>query len=108
MTSVELYEDERFRDARLPDERFFAAPFLEELGLRGTLAPFSRASDNPIAIACLRLFTVPPLPPLPLLSVPFFLRRIALATVLFAAFPYLRPLDFFAAFFVATIPPGCV
>ena len=27
------------------------------------LVPFLRASDNPIAIACLRLFIVPPLPP---------------------------------------------
>ena len=26
----------------------------------GTFAPFSRASDNPIAIACLRLVTRPP------------------------------------------------
>jgi hypothetical protein len=33
-----------------PDEDFF----------RGTLAPFFRASDKPIAIACLRLFTLPP------------------------------------------------
>lgn len=53
----------------------------------GTLAPFSLASDNPIAIACLRLFTVAPL--LPLFKVPFFLRRIALSTVLFAFFEYL-------------------
>ncbi len=59
--------------------------------LRGTFAPFLRASDRPIAIACLRLFTVPPFPPRPDLRVPFFLRRIALATVLPAAFPYLRP-----------------
>jgi hypothetical protein len=29
----------------------------------GTLAPFFRASESPIAIACLRLFTLPPLPP---------------------------------------------
>src|SRR5690349_20077336 len=47
----------------------------------GTLAPFLRASESPIAMACLRLFTFPPLPPLPERSVPFFLRRIALATV---------------------------
>jgi hypothetical protein len=32
--------------------------------------PFLRASESPMAIACLRLLTVPPLPPLPL-SVPF-------------------------------------
>src|SRR5262245_11579072 len=44
-----------------------------------------------MAIACLRLFTVPPLPPGPDLSVPRFLRRIALATVLLAALPYFLP-----------------
>jgi hypothetical protein len=48
-----------------------------------------------MAIACLRLFTLPPFPPpLPDLSVPRFLRRRALATVLPAALPYRRPLDF--------------
>ena len=55
-----------------------------ELDLRGTLAPFLRASESPIAIACLRLFTFPPLPLLPERSVPLFLRRIALATALLA------------------------
>src|SRR5438874_10851618 len=48
-----------------------------------------------MAMACLRLFTVPPFPPLPDLSVPLFLRRIALATVLPAALPYLLLPDFF-------------
>jgi len=47
-----------------------------------------------MAIACLRLFTVPPFPPGPDFSVPFSSRRIALATLLPAAFPYLRPPDF--------------
>ncbi|HEY2461312.1 MAG TPA: hypothetical protein VGI16_10900 [Candidatus Acidoferrum sp.] len=56
--------------------------------LRGTFAPFLRASDNPIAIACFRLFTVPPFPCLPDFSVPCFFRRIALPTDLLAAFPY--------------------
>jgi hypothetical protein len=52
-----------------------------------------RASDRPIAIACFRLFTVFPL--LPDLSVPFFLRRIALSTRFEAALPYFRrPEDF--------------
>jgi hypothetical protein len=37
---------------------------------RGTLAPFRLASDNPMAIACLRFFTRFLL--LPLVSVPFF------------------------------------
>src|SRR5579862_6295884 len=60
----------------------------------GTLAPFFRASESPIAMACLRLFTTPPLPPLPERSVPFFSRRTALSTDLPAALPYLRLLDF--------------
>src|SRR5689334_7092883 len=53
---------------------FFAvALFLEVFFFgAGTLAPFSRASDKPIAIACLRLVTFFPL--LPLRNVPFFLR----------------------------------
>ena len=46
-------------------------------------------------MACLRLFTVLPLPDF---SVPFLRRRIALATRLDAAFPYFRaPEDFLAA-----------
>src|SRR5437868_2718976 len=58
----------------------------------GTLAPFLRASDRPIAMACFRLFTRPPFPPFPDLSVPRFLRRMALSTVFPAALPYfLRP-----------------
>ena len=54
-----------------------------------TFAPFLRASDNPIAIACFLLLTTPPFPPLPDRNVPRFLRRIALLTVLLAARPYL-------------------
>jgi hypothetical protein len=51
-----------------------------------------------MAIACLRLVTFPPLPPLPDLSVPFLRRRIALSTRFEAALPYLlRPEDFLAA-----------
>lgn len=53
----------------------------------GTLAPFARASDNPMAIACFRLVTRPPCPDFPLFSVPFFLRCIALSTDLEAASP---------------------
>src|SRR5262249_57728186 len=57
---------------------------------RGRLAPFCGASDSPIAIACLRFFTLPPCPYFPLRSVPCFLRRIALSTLLVAAEPYFR------------------
>jgi hypothetical protein len=83
--------DLRLLDLRLLDllEDFrvdFFAP-----RLRGTFAPFDRASDSPIAIACLRLFTFRPLP---LLRVPFLRRRIALPTRFDADFPYLRVLFF--------------
>src|SRR5262249_43556319 len=61
--------------------------FLEEaFFFFGTLAPLSRASDNPIAIACLRLLTVLPLRPL--FSVPFFFRLMALSTLLDAFLEY--------------------
>jgi hypothetical protein len=53
----------------------------------GTLFPALRASDSPIAMACLRLFTV--LPDLPLLSVPLLRFLIALFTFFAAALPYL-------------------
>jgi hypothetical protein len=62
----------------------------------GTLAPFFRASDNPIATACFLLFTRPPLPALPDRKVPFFLRCIALFTDLRAAL-----LDFAIGFHLA-------
>jgi hypothetical protein len=76
----------------------YAAFDLEELDFfEGTFCPFLRASESPMAIACLRLFTFPPFPPLPERSVPLFLRRIALATVLLAPLLYRRLLDFFFA-----------
>jgi hypothetical protein len=55
-----------------------------------------------MAMACFRLFTRPPRPPFPLLSVPRFRRRIALSTLLLAPLLYflrldLREDDFFAA-----------
>ena len=53
----------------------------------GTLAPFFLASESPIAMACFRLVTLPPFPPLPERSVPFFLRRMALSTRFEAAVP---------------------
>jgi uncharacterized protein YjbI with pentapeptide repeats len=51
--------DFRPLDARLLDERLLDARFV--LRLRdGTLSPSLRASESPIAIACLRLVTLPP------------------------------------------------
>jgi hypothetical protein len=67
--------------------------FLVQMGhydlFRGTLAPLLRASESPIAIACLRLLTLPPLPPLPERSFPCFARLTARSTLLLAALPYL-------------------
>jgi hypothetical protein len=68
----------------------------------GTLAPFFRASDRPMATACFRLFTFPPRPPFPRRRVPALRRRMALATDFPAALLVfrrvdLRPDDFFAA-----------
>jgi hypothetical protein len=71
---------------------FFAREYLEsnyEDLLRGTFAPFFRASERPMAMACVLLLTTPPLPPFPDFRVPrFFLCR-AVFTDLLAAFPYL-------------------
>jgi hypothetical protein len=72
----------------LERERFRRPPFF------GTLAPFFRASDNPIAIACSRLFTLPPRPDFPLRRVPFLRRRMALSTLLLAPLLYFRRLVF--------------
>src|SRR5687767_11240325 len=52
----------------------------------GTFAPDRRASDKPIAIACLRLVTFRPLE---LRSVPRFFSRITSATLSCAFFEYL-------------------
>jgi hypothetical protein len=91
------YECARFRP---PLERPWDPPLLDrdrdrmlELRRRGTFAPLLRASLKPMAMACFRLFTRPPLPPGPLLRVPRFRRRIALSTLRLAPAPYLRPLD---------------
>src|SRR5262249_44982132 len=54
--------------------------------LDGTRLPERRASERPIAIACLRLFT---LPPLPLLSVPRLYLRISRSTSFEALRAYL-------------------
>ena len=58
----------------------FFAPFL------GTFAPFFLASDRPMAIACLRLVTVRPLP---LFNLPRFFLCMAFFTVLPADLEYL-------------------
>src|SRR5205085_7355961 len=82
---VLLLLDLRAAVLRLLDLRVFVLAAL--FFLAGTLAPALRASERPIAIACLRLFTV--LPERPLLSVPRFFSCIAFFTLLFAFGPYL-------------------
>src|SRR3954468_15001284 len=69
---------------RRPDDLLFRAA--------GTFAPFFRASESPMAIACLRLFTFPPCPALPRRSVPRLRRPMALLTLLLAPLLYFRPL----------------
>jgi hypothetical protein len=69
----------------------------------GTLAPFSRASLSPIAMACLRLVTFRPDP---LFSVPFFRRCIADFTVLDADFPYFAMSATSIRWCVAGMPPA--
>ncbi|MGN6491561.1 MAG: hypothetical protein ACTHLE_06150 [Agriterribacter sp.] len=69
---------------------FFLAVFLVAVPalffLAGTLAPSLRASESPIAIACLRLVTFLPL--LPLFNCPLFFSCIALSTLSCAFFEY--------------------
>lgn len=61
------------------------AGYLERPRFDGTFAPFFRASESPIAIACLRLVTF--VPDRPDMSVPLFFLRIARSTLLLAAAP---------------------
>src|SRR6185312_3083526 len=70
-----------------------------------------------MAIACSRLVTFPPLPPLPDRKVPRFSRRMALSTLLLAASPYFL-VDFLRKLFLTAmtnllslrgggLPAGC-
>jgi hypothetical protein len=80
-----LRDDARFEvDPPFFDARFFAT--LRLARFFGTLAPSALASDNPMAIACLRLLTF--LPERPLLSVPRFLSCMAFSTFLEAFLEY--------------------
>ncbi|MBN8981735.1 MAG: hypothetical protein J0I29_10755 [Rhizobiales bacterium] len=63
----------------------FAELFLDFFG---TFLPSLRASESPIAMACMRLVTF--LPDLPLLNVPLLRFFIARSTFFDAAFEYLR------------------
>jgi hypothetical protein len=65
---------------------FFELDFFEEDFFDGTLPPSRRASDRPMAMACLRLFTF--FPELPLFNVPRLRSCIAFSTLSDAFFPY--------------------
>src|SRR4029078_8409025 len=89
--SMQKVSSRRFlkRSARMPPRRRYGSRRLYRFRfLRGTFFPFFRASDRPIAIACLRLLTFLPLRPL--LSVPFFRFFIARLTSFDALLEYLR------------------
>jgi hypothetical protein len=80
-----LFQQVAANDLEDPAGRYF---FLEERFLRrGTFAPARRASDRPIAIACLRLVTF--LPERPLRSLPRLRSCIARFTFCCAFLPYL-------------------
>jgi hypothetical protein len=66
----------------------------------GTFFPARRASERPMAMACLGFVTFLPLRPD--LSCPFFIARISVSTLLPAAEEYLRD-DFFAVLFLAPV-----
>src|SRR5262245_45788339 len=68
-----------------PAHRLIVRYFFRDDRRAGTLAPLSRASLKPMAIACLRLVTRRPEP---LLRLPFLRRRIADSTFLDADLPY--------------------
>jgi hypothetical protein len=80
------------RELRFRDE----LRFREELFFRGTFFPFARASERPIAIACLRDFALPRRPR-PALSFQRLYLCIARFTSLAAPRLYFRRLDFFLA-----------
>ena len=69
---------------------FFEAFFFE--AFLGTFLPLTRASDRPIAIACLRLLTLRP--ERPLFKVPALRFFIARLTSVDAFFEYLRAMAF--------------
>jgi hypothetical protein len=88
-----LAEDFRLAEGFRLDDAFFLtagflldeAFFLLDDDFFGTFPPAFLASDNPIAIACLRLLTF--FPELPLLSVPALRSCIAFLTLLCAFLP---------------------
>jgi hypothetical protein len=87
-------DDEDFRPPDERDEEDFRPPDERDDDERfdGTFFPSRRASDRPMAIACLRLVTFLPLRPL--FSFPVLRSCIARSTFLLAPCEYLRAMTF--------------
>ena len=91
---VPFFDDDDFFEVAFFEVAFFDDDFFEEppaffdddFGAAGTLPPSRLASDRPMAMACLRLVTFLPEPPLR--SVPAFLSCIVFSTLSCAFFPY--------------------
>jgi hypothetical protein len=89
----------------VPDLRLLVAAVLRLLSLvrfgLGTFAPLFRASDSPIAIACLRLLTF--FPDRPDFRLPVFRSFIVRATFSCAVRPYFRDPFFLPGLFLTAI-----
>ena len=75
-----------FFEADFFEADFFEADFFAAVFFGGTFVPARRASDRPIAIACFRLLTFLPEPPLR--SVPSLRSCMTFLTFACAFFPY--------------------
>src|ERR1700754_3260566 len=81
----------------------FAAERLRPVFFAGTLSPSRRASERPMAMACLRLVSFrPELEG----RVPRFFSPLTFSTFFDAFLPYLRPDDFLAFFAMLTSAPA--
>jgi len=80
----DFFEDDFFFDDFFDDD-FFDDDFFDAFFLAGTLPPARRASESPIAIACLRLLTF--FPERPERRVPSFISPMLLSTLLAAFLP---------------------
>ena len=84
---ADFFAEDFFVDFRADDFLdFFADDFFDRFGFGGALPPARRASDRPMAIACLRLVTF--LPERPLRSVPALRSSIAFLTFACDFLPY--------------------
>jgi hypothetical protein len=102
----DFFVDERFFDDDFFEDDFFDEDFFDDFFFDGTLPPSRRASESPMAMACLRLFTF--LPELPLFSVPCLRSCIAFSTLSCAFFPYFDAMlrsPFAASKFVQELVP---